>query len=89
MACLQHLLRISSAEQRVLMQLLQGLPNRGIATALGLSPRTVESHISAMLEKSGCHNRTQLLLWAQGVPRASSGWIAEAKQQHNKHGSMD
>ena len=55
---------VSDAERRVLLQLLQGLNNRGIAAALLLSPRTVESHISNLLAKTGCTSRTQLLLWA-------------------------
>ncbi len=55
---------VSGAERRVLLQLLQGLNNRGIAAALLLSPRTVESHISNLLAKTGCTSRTQLLLWA-------------------------
>jgi DNA-binding NarL/FixJ family response regulator len=65
--------RISPAEARVLRQLHRGLSNRGIAAALVLSVRTVESHISNLLEKSGCHNRTQLLLWALGVNAPGSG----------------
>jgi DNA-binding NarL/FixJ family response regulator len=54
---------ITPAEQRVLLELGRGLSNKGIAAALVLSPRTVESHISNLLAKSGCRNRTQLLLW--------------------------
>ena len=54
----------TGAERRVLQRLLQGLSNRAIASELLLSPRTVESHISRLLAKTGCHNRTQLLLWA-------------------------
>ena len=57
--------RVSGAESRVLQQLLRGLSNRGIATALVVSPRTVESHISNLLAKTGCTSRTQLLLWAR------------------------
>ena len=56
--------QVSGAERRVLQQLLQGLNNRGIASALLLSPRTVETHISHLLAKTGCSSRTQLLLWA-------------------------
>ena len=56
--------RVSGAESRVLQQLLQGLSNRGISAALLVSPRTVESHISNLLAKTGCTSRTQLLLWA-------------------------
>jgi len=66
MACLSRLMMISPAEQRVLALLLEGGSNRCIAARLGLSPRTVESHISAMLEKSGCRSRSQLVLWGLG-----------------------
>jgi DNA-binding CsgD family transcriptional regulator len=58
-------LTISPAEGRVLALLLEGSSNRQIAARLGLSPRTVESHIGAMFEKTGCSNRSQLLLWGQ------------------------
>jgi len=60
---------VTPAEHQVLHQvlhhLLQGLSNRSIASALVLSPRTVENHISRLLAKTGCQSRTQLLLWAQ------------------------
>ncbi|MBM5801176.1 MAG: helix-turn-helix transcriptional regulator, partial [Cyanobacteria bacterium K_DeepCast_35m_m2_023] len=68
MACLQRLCRISLAERRVLQQLLTGATNRSIAAQLRLSPRTVESHVSAMLEKTGCRNRSQLLIWGLQRP---------------------
>lgn len=53
---------ISPAEERVLAVLNQGASNREIASALFLSVRTVESHISNLLAKTGCRNRTQLAL---------------------------
>lgn len=59
---------ISPAERRVLLQLLQGLSNKAIAAALVLSPRTVESHVSSLLAKTGCINRTELLLWGLNLP---------------------
>ena len=65
MANITTLFAISPAESRVLALLLGGRSNRQIAERLGLSPRTVESHISAMFEKTGCRNRSQLLLWGQ------------------------
>lgn len=55
---------ISPAEARVLAELRHGHSNRGIAGALVLSTRTVESHISSLLAKTGCVSRTQLLLWS-------------------------
>jgi len=55
---------ITPAESRVLQALQRGLSNRAIASELVVSPRTVESHISSLLAKTGCRNRTQLLLWS-------------------------
>ena len=58
------LMGMTPAERRVLGLLIQGMGNRAIASALVLSPRTVESHVSSMLEKSGCRQRCELLVWA-------------------------
>jgi DNA-binding NarL/FixJ family response regulator len=67
---------ITPAESRVLQALQRGLSNRGIARELVVSPRTVESHISSLLAKTGCGNRTQLLLWSLAItPGAiNSSW---------------
>ncbi|MFM7436037.1 MAG: response regulator transcription factor [Vulcanococcus sp.] len=54
---------ITPAERQVLTALRRGLSNKAIAAELVLSPRTVESHMSHLLAKSGCRSRTQLLLW--------------------------
>lgn len=48
----------------MLSALCHGESNRAIAAALVLNPRTVEGHISSLLQKSGCQSRTQLALWA-------------------------
>ncbi|MEB3332664.1 MAG: LuxR C-terminal-related transcriptional regulator [Synechococcaceae cyanobacterium] len=48
----------------MLSVLLRGASNRSIAAELVLSHRTVESHISTLLAKTGSSNRSQLLLWA-------------------------
>ena len=60
---------ITPAEQRVLSLLCQGESNHAIALRLVLSPRTVESHVSNLLAKTGCRNRTQLTLWNQSQGR--------------------
>ncbi|MFN6340298.1 MAG: response regulator transcription factor [Cyanobacteriota bacterium] len=57
---------ITPAERRVLTLVLQGRSNGAIANSLALSPRTVEGHVSALLQKTGCRSRTQLVLWALG-----------------------
>ncbi|MFN9623639.1 MAG: response regulator transcription factor [Cyanobacteriota bacterium] len=61
-----EIIPISPAEQRVLTLMLRGLSNGAIAHTLRLSRRTVEGHVSTLLRKTGCHNRTQLVLWALG-----------------------
>lgn len=55
---------LTPAERRVLQELERGHSNKMIAATLILSPRTVESHMSSLLAKTGCQSRTQLLLWA-------------------------
>jgi DNA-binding NarL/FixJ family response regulator len=59
---------VSPAERRVLQALVSGGSNRELASALYLSVRTVESHISSLLAKTGCRSRTQLVLWALSRP---------------------
>ena len=51
------------AETTVVQLLLEGLSNRAIASRLVVSIRTVESHISNALEKSGCRSRLELSMW--------------------------
>ncbi len=59
---------MSPAERRVLEVLGRGASNREIAAVLYLSVRTVESHVSALLAKTGCRSRTQLVLWSLTRP---------------------
>ena len=54
---------LTTAEMAVNRLLLQGLSNKAIAKQLVLSVRTVESHVSRSLMKTGCSNRVQLVLW--------------------------
>ncbi len=50
----------------MLSVLCQGRSNRAIALELVVSHRTVEDHVSHLLAKTGCHNRSELMLWALG-----------------------
>ncbi len=63
--------QLTPAEVGVLNLLLQGKSNRAIAETLVLSVRTVESHISRALGKSGCRSRLQLSLWWMQQIRAN------------------
>jgi DNA-binding NarL/FixJ family response regulator len=50
---------ISPREEEVLALLADGLTDREIATRLGISPRTVETHVGSLLYKLGVRNRAQ------------------------------
>jgi DNA-binding NarL/FixJ family response regulator len=50
---------LSSRETEVLALLANGLTDREIAAGLVISPRTVESHVSAVLRKLGVRNRAE------------------------------
>ena len=50
---------LSSREMEVLALLADGLTDREIAAGLVISPRTVESHVSAILRKLGVRNRAE------------------------------
>lgn len=50
---------LSEREWEVLTHLAQGLTDREIAGRLGISPRTVETHVGSILHKLGVRNRAQ------------------------------
>ncbi|MBK4732148.1 response regulator transcription factor [Oxynema sp. CENA135] len=55
---------LTPTEQKVVRLVSQGMANREIASEMNVSQRTVESHVSNMLAKTGLHNRTELARWA-------------------------
>ncbi len=57
---------LSAREQQVLDLLLQGLSNKQIARRLDITERTIKAHVSAILEKSGVHDRIELILILSG-----------------------
>lgn len=61
---------LTPTEQKVINLVAQGMGNRDIALQLEVSQRTVESHVSNMLAKTGLHNRTELARWAMETNRA-------------------
>jgi DNA-binding NarL/FixJ family response regulator len=55
---------LTPTETRVVQLVAKGMSNREIADELHVSQRTVESHVSNMLGKTGLSNRTELARWA-------------------------
>ncbi len=55
---------LTPTELKVVQLVAQGMANREIAEHLKVSQRTIESHVSNMLNKTSLHNRTELARWA-------------------------
>jgi len=55
---------LTPTELKVVQFVARGLANREIAEHMNVSQRTIESHVSNMLGKTGLHNRTELARWA-------------------------
>lgn len=54
-------MNLTTREKSVLQFLLQGKTNKQIAAELGISDYTVRDHVSSLLFKSECSNRTELI----------------------------
>jgi DNA-binding NarL/FixJ family response regulator len=55
---------LTAREREVLAEIARGRANREIARDLGLSEKTVKTHVSAILTKLGVQDRTQAALYA-------------------------
>jgi DNA-binding NarL/FixJ family response regulator len=56
---------LTAREREALALLTEGLSNRGIAGRMGVSEKTVKSHLGNVFAKLGVHDRTQAALWAK------------------------
>lgn len=61
---------LSQREQDVVRLVTDGLSNDEIATHLGISPKTVESHLRRLFERHGLASRTELAMRAM-----RDGWL--------------
>lgn len=57
-------LPLTPAEERVFWEVIQGLTNKQISDHLFISPRTVQTHLSSILNKLELENRAQLVRFA-------------------------
>jgi DNA-binding NarL/FixJ family response regulator len=56
---------VSPREREVLTLLLEGLPNKLIARRLGISEKTVKTHLTSVFRQIGVTDRVQAVLWAE------------------------
>lgn len=56
---------LTNREREVLVCVATGLPNKLIARRLGISEKTVKSHLTSVFQRIGVTDRTQAALWAQ------------------------
>ena len=59
-----HNVELTPTETKVVQLVAKGMANREIANQLNVSQRTIESHVSNMLNKTSLNNRTELARWA-------------------------
>jgi DNA-binding NarL/FixJ family response regulator len=63
--------QLSERELDVLRCVAEGLPNKLIARRLGISEKTVKTHLTHVYEQIGVTDRTQAALWAkEHLPRS-------------------
>jgi DNA-binding NarL/FixJ family response regulator len=56
---------ISPREREVFALLLDGLPNKLIAQRLGISEKTVKTHLTNIFRRIDVTDRVQAVLWAE------------------------
>jgi predicted ATPase/DNA-binding CsgD family transcriptional regulator len=60
--------RLTRREREVAALIARGLTNRAIAATLGISERTVDTHVERILGKLGARRRAQIAAWAVAQP---------------------
>ncbi|MBE7710429.1 MAG: response regulator transcription factor [Cyanobacteria bacterium SIG32] len=57
-------IELTPREKEVLVALVKGLDNKAIAKELNVTHHTIKAHLSSILQKFGCKNRTDTALYA-------------------------
>jgi DNA-binding NarL/FixJ family response regulator len=61
----QERAELSPREREVLRCVAEGMPNKLIARELGISEKTVKTHLTRVFQQIGVTDRTQAALWAR------------------------
>jgi len=56
--------RLTEREREVLRLMVQGLDNKSISQSLGITSKTVECHVTRILDKLDVHSRQEAIVWA-------------------------
>ena len=84
---------LSNREREVLLMVVEGLPNKLIASRLEISEKTVKAHLTSVFRQIGVTDRTQAALWAERTGRfktnATAGPRTDVRLPHTQgKGSM-
>jgi len=71
--------RLSMRELQIARYVAGGTSNRQIATLLGLSERTVDTHVQNILAKLDVHSRVQIAGWAADSAPRRRGWSSSSR----------
>jgi two-component system, NarL family, nitrate/nitrite response regulator NarL len=69
-----QLAALSDRQREVLALVCDGLPNKVIANALGLSEGTIKSHLHTIYETVGVGSRTELIILSNRVELQSANY---------------
>lgn len=67
--------RLTPRQQEVLALLAKGFPNKRICQELALTEHTVKTHLKAVFELLGVHNRTECVTRARALGLVDSGGV--------------
>jgi DNA-binding NarL/FixJ family response regulator len=68
-------MHVSPTQQAIFALIIEGCGNKEIARRLGMSARTVDSHLQRLFERHGLHSRAALVAkWIMegGVPSSAA-----------------
>jgi DNA-binding NarL/FixJ family response regulator len=78
-------IRLTDRERQVLELILLACSNREIARQLGIEERTVKSHISRLMRKTGADNRIDLLMRASNPSLLHAAGVRDRRQGDRRH----